>query len=284
VQGKGPGLQDRSAAQETWRIFRIMAEFVEGFDVMSQVGPAVSIFGSSRTKSDDRYYGLAVDLGRRLVEEGFAVITGGGPGIMEAANKGAYEAGGPSVGMNIYLPQEQRANPYQDVSLEFHYFFARKVMFVKYSCSFVCFPGGFGTMDEFFESMTLIQTGKAEHFPIILIGTDYWQTLVDWMYDTMLQRFDYIDAGDLKQFVLTDDVGVAVRHIVEAYRQQCQKPKRPPEETARHRPWEQMTAEGTKVGARRGRTTASRTTASRHGGMRRREMCVPDGPIHASVC
>jgi len=248
MQRKGPGIQDPSAGLDTWRVFRIMAEFVEGCDVMSQVGPAVSVFGSSRTTPDSPYYRLAEQLGRRLVENRFGVITGGGPGIMEAANKGAFEAGGPSVGLNIYLPQEQRANPYQDISLEFHYFFARKVMFVKYACAFVCFPGGFGTMDEFFESMTLIQTGKAEHFPIVLIGLDYWHGLVEWMRETMLERFEYIDADDLLQFVLTDDVEHAVRHIVECYEKRCWAQARPAEEIARQPASERLTAEGTKRG------------------------------------
>lgn len=248
MQGRGPGINDPSAALETWRVFRIMAEFVEGFDVMSHIGRAVSVFGSSRTPADSSYYTLAEQLGRRLAEEKFAVITGGGPGIMEAANRGAFDAGGPSVGLNIYLPHEQEANPYQDISLEFHYFFARKVMFVKYACAFVCFPGGFGTMDEFFESMTLIQTGKTEHFPIILIGLDFWHGLREWMRETMLERFDNIDSGDLNQFVLTDDIECAVRHIIESYDKRCQAAALPAEEIVRQPMSERLTAEGTKVG------------------------------------
>jgi uncharacterized protein (TIGR00730 family) len=250
MQGRGPGINDPSAALETWRVFRIMAEFVEGFDVMSQIGPAVSVFGSSRTTPDRPYYKLAEQLGRRLVDAKFAVITGGGPGIMEAANKGAFEAGGPSVGLNIYLPEEQRANPYQDVSLEFHYFFARKVMFVKYACAFVCFPGGFGTMDEFFESMTLIQTGKCEHFPIVLIGVDFWHGLGEWMRETMCGRFENIDANDLTQFILTDDIEHAVRHIVACYEKRCWAATQPAEEAGRQPFSERLTAEGTKVGRR----------------------------------
>ncbi len=249
MHGKGPGIAAPTAAEETWRVFRIMAEFVEGFDVMSQLGPAVSVFGSARTPPDNRYYELAERLGRRLVQEHFAVITGGGPGIMEAANRGAYRAGGPSVGLNICLPKEQRANPYQDVSLEFHYFFARKVMFVKYACAFVCFPGGFGTLDEFYESMTLIQTGKAEHFPIVLIGSEFWRGHVDWMHQVMRKEFETIDAGDMDLFVLTDDVEYAVRHIADCYRKRCRE-KAKPAAAAIPRPWEQMTAEGTKVGRR----------------------------------
>ena len=170
-----------SAAEETWRIFRIMSEFVEGFEVMSRVPPSVSIFGSARATTSDPYYPQAEKLSRILVDRGFGVITGGGPGIMEAANKGAAEAGGSSVGLNIYLPGEQQSNPYQNVSLDFRYFFCRKVMFVKYAIAFVCFPGGFGTMDEFFESMTLIQTEKTERFPVVLICSKFWTPLVDWI-------------------------------------------------------------------------------------------------------
>lgn len=244
---RGSPIAPPSTAEETWRIFRIMAEFVEGFDVMSRVGRAVAVFGSARTPPGNRYYAMAENLGRRLAECGYAVITGGGPGIMEAVNKGAFEAGGISVGLNIYLPKEQRANPYQNVSLEFHYFFARKVMFVKYSCAFICLPGGFGTMDEFFESMTLIQTSKCEHFPIVLIGSDYWQPLVQWMRETLLEKFGNIDPADLDLFILTDDVEEAVRHVVNW----CRRYERAQRRRARlavHDPSEKMTAEGTKVG------------------------------------
>lgn len=158
-----------------------MSEFVGGFESMCREPPAVSVFGSARTPSDDFYYQIAEQLGRELVQRGLAVITGGGPGIVAAANKGAADAGGVCVGLNIFLPDEQIANPYQNVSLDFRYFFCRKVMFVKYAVAFVCFPGGFGTMDEFFESMTLIQTRKLEPFPVILIGSGSWGSLVDWM-------------------------------------------------------------------------------------------------------
>ena len=248
MHGKGMTVGFPSPAEETWRIFRIMAEFVEGFDVMSQVGPAVSVFGSARTPPTDRYYQLAERMGRRLVEERFAVITGGGPGIMEAASKGAFHAGGPSVGLNICLPREQRANPYQDYSLEFYYFFVRKVMFVKYACGFVCFPGGFGTMDEFFESMTLIQTGKARHFPIVLIGMEFWQGLLEWMRQQLLRRCQYIDEQDLDQYIITDDVEDGVRHIVECYRKRCHEIAAPEKAGEPVQPWERMTAEGTRVG------------------------------------
>src|SRR5881398_4005772 len=166
---------------DTWRIFRIMAEFVEGFEVMAAVGRAVSIFGSARTRPDDPMYRAAEETARLLAKAGFSVITGGGPGIMEAANKGAFEAGGVSVGCNITLPQEQEANRYQTISLDFHYFYARKVMFTKYAKAFVCFPGGYGTLDEFFETLTLIQTLKVEAFPVVLYGKKHWQPLVEFM-------------------------------------------------------------------------------------------------------
>src|SRR5215208_830553 len=167
--------------QDSWRIFRIMAEFVEAFEVLAPVGPAVSVFGSARTKPDDPYFKAAEETSRLLAKAGLAVITGGGPGIMEAGNKGAYGAGGTSIGLNITLPQEQEANRYQTISLDFHYFYARKVMFVKYASAFVCFPGGYGTMDEFFETLTLIQTLKIEAFPIILYGSKFWGGLAEWM-------------------------------------------------------------------------------------------------------
>lgn len=203
--------------EDPWRIFRIMAEFVEGFEVMSQVGPAVSVFGSARTKDGTPYYEQARRLGRMLAEAGFTVITGGGPGIMEAANRGASEAGGQSVGLNITLPHEQVPNPYANVQIDFHYFFARKVMFLKYASGFVCFPGGFGTMDEFFEAMTLIQTRKVELFPVVLIGTEYWSQLVQWFRDHMLRDGlqEYIDPGDVDLCTVTDDLEQAVRIMSE---------------------------------------------------------------------
>ena len=236
-----------SAAEETWRVFRIMAEFVEGFEVMSSLPPAVSVFGSSRTPPGDPYYEMAEEMGRRLVEHDFAVITGGGPGIMEAAGKGAFEAGGPSVGLNIYLPHEQETNPYQTVSLDFRYFFCRKVMFVKYATAFVCFPGGFGTMDEFFESMTLIQTEKTERFPVILLGGDFWSPLVDWMRQHQLDEADYISPGDLDLFKVTDDIAWAADYIAESYQKHLRDSARQVEADARE-PWSRVTAEGTKTG------------------------------------
>ena len=165
--------------QDLWRLFRIMAEFTEGFEELASVGPAVSIFGSARTKPEDPYFNLAEQTASEVVKAGFAVITGGGGGIMEAANKGAADAGGQSIGLNIELPMEQTPNPYKNLPLEFRYFFVRKVMFLKYAHGFIVFPGGFGTMDEFFESLVLIQTLKQASFPVILMGTEYWGGLMD---------------------------------------------------------------------------------------------------------
>jgi hypothetical protein len=208
----------RTAAEETWRIFRIMAEFVDGIDVLSRLGPAVTIFGSARTPSSSPYYKQAAELAAALVRDGFAVITGGGPGIMEAANRGARDAGGKSVGLNITLPMEQGANPYQNIALEFHYFFVRKVMFLKYSVATVCFPGGFGTMDEFFECITLLQTRKIPPMQMVLIGRDFWEPLVDWVRSAMLEREGTISPGDLDLFTITDEIPEAVRVITTAYR------------------------------------------------------------------
>jgi uncharacterized protein (TIGR00730 family) len=208
-----------SVADEPWRVFRIMAEFVDGFDVLGRLGPGVSVFGSARTPAHRKAYQQAVALGRRLSEEGFVVITGGGPGIMEAANKGASEAGGTSVGLNITIPQEQRANPYLNIRLDFKYFFARKVMFVKYAVALVCFPGGFGTLDELFETLTLIQTQKTPPSPVVLIGSDYWSPLVNWFRTTLLEEHGAISPEDLNLVVVTDDVEAAVSHIVKNYRQ-----------------------------------------------------------------
>lgn len=240
-------------AEETWRVFRIMAEFVEAFETMSRVAPAVSIFGSARTRPDHRFYGMAEQLGKRLVDRGFAVMTGGGPGIMEAANKGAAEAGGESVGLNIYLPAEQAANPYQTVSLDFRYFFCRKVMFVKYAVAFVCFPGGFGTMDEFFESMTLIQTQKTERFPVILVGSEFWTPLVDWIKRFQLDEFGYISPEDMTLFEITDDVDLAAERIAEHYGKMLDSRKG--EAVAS----QVMTAEGTYSGRQPQRPRTSRT-------------------------
>lgn len=211
----------KDLGQETWRMFRIMAEFVDGFETMNDVGPAVSVFGSARLKPEHRYYQLAVECGRLLVENGFGVITGGGPGIMEAANKGAFEARGKSIGLNIELPHEQHSNPYLSVPLSFRYFFVRKVMFVKYATGFIIFPGGYGTMDEFFESITLIQTLKVPPFPVVCIGHEFWDGLVGWMRQTMLSEFKAIDGGDLDFFHVTDDVNEAVKIVRRCYEQEC---------------------------------------------------------------
>lgn len=203
---------------DPWRVFRIMGEFVEGFDALATLGPAVSIFGSARILPDDPMYAAAEETARRLAELGFAVITGGGPGIMEAANKGAREGGGESVGCNIELPFEQGMNAYVTKAINFRYFFVRKTMFVKYAEGFIIFPGGFGTMDELFEALTLIQTGKVRHFPVVLFGTAYWKGLLDWMRDTMLAE-GKISQGDLDWLVVTDSPEETVRVILEAYRE-----------------------------------------------------------------
>ncbi|MBA3235805.1 MAG: TIGR00730 family Rossman fold protein [Chloroflexi bacterium] len=202
-------LLERRPSQEflrtdPWRALRILSEFVEGFDAMAQVGPAITVFGSARTQEDNPVYELARAIGSQLAEAGYAVITGGGPGVMEAANRGCQEAGGMSVGCNIELPHEQGMNPYVDLGVEFRYFFARKVMFVKYADAFVILPGGIGTLDELFESLTLIQTGKVRHFPVVLVGRAYWSGLIDWMRETMLGAGS-IAAADLDLLHLTDE-------------------------------------------------------------------------------
>ncbi len=189
---------------DPWRALRILSEFVEGFDAMAAVGPAITVFGSARTKPDDPMYALARAIGTRLAEAGYAVITGGGPGTMEAANRGCQEGGGLSVGCNIELPHEQGTNPYVDLGVEFRYFFARKTMFVKYADGFVILPGGFGTLDELFEALTLIQVGKVRHFPIVLVGRSYWAGLLDWMRDTLLPH-GAVDETDLGLLRVTDD-------------------------------------------------------------------------------
>ncbi|MEO8933772.1 MAG: TIGR00730 family Rossman fold protein [Xanthomarina sp.] len=191
---------------DSWAIFKIMGEFVNGYEKLSRIGPCVSIFGSARTKPDNKYYKLAEEIASQIVNHGYGVITGGGPGIMEAGNKGAHLAGGTSVGLNIDLPFEQHDNPYidQDKSLDFDYFFVRKVMFVKYSQGFVVMPGGFGTLDELFEAITLIQTNKIEKFPIILVGTEFWSGLMSWIHEVMLEKFHTISPEDLNLIHLVD--------------------------------------------------------------------------------
>ncbi|AXY77543.1 TIGR00730 family Rossman fold protein [Paraflavitalea soli] len=208
-----------SKAHSSWQIFKIMAEFVDGFEALAKIGPCISVFGSARTQPGHPYYELTVDVSRKLAEEGFGIISGGGPGIMEAANKGAQLGGSKSVGLNIELPFEQHANPYIDrnANLHFEYFFVRKVMFTKYSQGFVMMPGGFGTMDEFFEVATLIQTGKMSPVPLILVGSQYWGGLMDWMQETMLQKSNNISAGDLELLKIVDTPEEVVEHVLQFY-------------------------------------------------------------------
>ncbi|WP_207426380.1 TIGR00730 family Rossman fold protein [Pedobacter sp. SYSU D00535] len=210
---------------DSWQIFKIMAEFVDGFEKLAKIGPCVSIFGSARTPTDNKYYKLAEDIARLLTERGYGVISGGGPGIMEAANKGAYEAGGKSVGLNIELPFEQFHNKYidRDKLLEFDYFFVRKVMFMKYSQGFIVLPGGFGTMDEMFEAITLIQTGKIARFPIVLVGSEYWGGLLDWVENHMLDAKN-ISPEDLNLYRLVDTAEEAAEHIFRFYDKYVLKP------------------------------------------------------------
>jgi uncharacterized protein (TIGR00730 family) len=212
-----PTRERRAQAPTTdpWRVLRIMGEFVEGFDTLAKVTDGVTIFGSARTRGEDPMYAACVETGRQLAAAGFTVITGGGPGIMEAGNKGAQRGEGISIGLNIELPFEQGTNAYLDTSLHFRYFFVRKMMFVKYSIGFVVFPGGFGTMDELFEALTLIQTGKIKHFPVVLFGRAYWQGLFDWMKNTMAAEHK-IEPTDLELFTITDDPEVAVAALVTA--------------------------------------------------------------------
>lgn len=211
-------LQDPFIDNDTWRVFRIMSEFVEGFETMNRLGPAVSIFGSARTPRNSPDYQRAQKLARMLAERRFAIISGGGGGIMEAANRGASEVHAKSVGLNITLPHEQTANPYANIQIDFRYFFTRLVMFVKYSNAFVCFPGGFGTLHEFFNSMTLIQTAKADPFPVVLIGRRFWSGLSDWIEKSMLHTgYNKIDNHDMDRFYITDSLNEAVDVIVEAH-------------------------------------------------------------------
>jgi hypothetical protein len=188
---------------DPWRVLRIMGEFVEGFDTLAEIGPAVTIFGSARVKADDPVYAAAQETTRLLAEAGYVIITGGGPGLMEAGNRGAQEGGAPSVGLNIDLPFEQGTNPYVEIAIDFRYFFVRKTMFVKYAQAFVIFPGGFGTLDELFESLTLIQTGKVKNFPVILYGSSYWQGLLDWIRTTMLAE-GKISSADMDLLMVID--------------------------------------------------------------------------------
>jgi uncharacterized protein (TIGR00730 family) len=201
--------------EDPWRIFRIMAEFVDSFETLSQIHPAVTIFGSARTKPRDKYYRAAEAIAKGLAKHNLAVITGGGPGIMEAANKGAMQNGGKSVGLNIELPNEQTGNRYSNVPIHFHYFFSRKVCFVKYSLGFVFMPGGFGTLDEFFEVLTLVQTERIPQFPLILFGSDYWRGLLKWAKTEMEDKHNFISPGDLDLVAVTDEPKEVVELILD---------------------------------------------------------------------
>jgi uncharacterized protein (TIGR00730 family) len=217
---------DDFTRSDPWRVFRIMGEFVEGFDNLARIGPAVTIFGSARTPVDHPQYAAARETARLLGEAGFGIITGGGPGIMEAANRGARDAGVLSIGCNIELPFEQGINPYVDVAINFRYFFVRKTMFVKYAEAFIIFPGGFGTLDELFEAMTLIQTGKVRDFPVVLVGRDYWKGMVDWIRGTLLAE-GKISPDDVDLVRLTDSAEEAVRIVVECFEHSCYATGRP---------------------------------------------------------
>ena len=210
-------LEDFKSA-DTWRVFRIMAECIEGFEILSRVGKAVSFFGSSRTKSDDKHYKAAEELAGMLVKEGYAIISGGGSGIMEAANKGAFKAGGESIGLNIEIPKEQKPNKFIKTLLNFRYFFCRKVMFVKYASAYVVFPGGYGTMDEFFEALTLIQTKRIKSFPVVLVGREYWGELVKWINGELIRR-KYISKKDTNLFHVADTSQEAIKVIKDFYKE-----------------------------------------------------------------
>ncbi len=212
---------------DPWRVFRIMSEFVEGFDALSHVPPSVAFFGSARTKPDDPMYLEAVETAHLLAQAGFGVITGGGPGIMEAANKGAQEGGNCSIGCNIELPFEQASNAYLDISLDFSYFFVRKTMFIKYSNAFIIFPGGFGTMDELFEAITLIQTNKVKHFPVILYNSHYWEGLLNWIRNSMLST-DKISPEDIDLLCLSDSPQQTCDLVVAAYEENCRQEREHP--------------------------------------------------------
>ncbi|KAA3646024.1 MAG: TIGR00730 family Rossman fold protein [Bacteroidetes bacterium] len=217
---------NETKSNDSWAIFKIMAELVNGYENLSKIGPCVSIFGSARTKPDHKYYKIADELAFQICKKGYGVITGGGPGIMEAANKGAHRAGGKSVGLNIDLPFEQHGNPYidEDKSLTFDYFFVRKVMFVKYAQGFVVLPGGFGTLDEFFEAVTLIQTHKIGKFPIVLMSKSFWGGLINWIKETLIETNQNANPEDLDIFYLADTVEEAVEYIDSFYSKYLLKP------------------------------------------------------------
>lgn len=209
-------ISDNMLTHESWKIFQIMAEFVEGFERMARVRPSVSIFGSARTQPEQKYYQLTEEISKELSDAGFSVVSGGGPGIMEAANKGAFAGKSPSIGLNIQLPHEQIGNPYQDISLSFRHFFSRKVMFVKYAAAYVVMPGGFGTLDELAEILTLVQTGKSRRIPILLVRSHFWRGLVDWLRDSLLNE-GMIDADDLDLFQILDEPKEVVEAIFSHY-------------------------------------------------------------------
>lgn len=213
-------------AESSWSLFKIMHEFVKGYETLNRIGPCVSIFGSARTKPENKYYQYAVEIADKLSKLGYGIITGGGPGIMEAANKGAQQGNGRSVGLNINLPHEQSFNPFIDLDklINFDYFFVRKVMFVKYAQAFVVMPGGFGTLDEFFEAITLIQTHKIKSFPVVLFGSSYWTGLLDWLKTSMLEAEHNIAAEDLNLFKVVDTVDEAIDHIEAHYEADRYKP------------------------------------------------------------
>ncbi len=205
-------LIDEITAQDAWRMFRIIGEFVDGFEALAEVAPAVSVFGSTRVAPQDKEYQQAIEIGRKLAERGFNVITGGGPGVMEAANRGAAEGGAKSVGLNIRLPMEQQPNPFSNIQLNFRYFFIRKVMFVKYSVAYIVMPGGFGTLDELMEAVTLIQTHKIKPFPVVLVGSDYWSGFLKWLKDAAVEE-GKISKDDLEIMQVIDDPEEVVRYI-----------------------------------------------------------------------
>ncbi|MGC9188679.1 MAG: TIGR00730 family Rossman fold protein [Sulfurihydrogenibium sp.] len=202
--------------EEAWRLFKIIGDFIDGFEVMPEFSPSVTVFGSARVKEGNKYYEAARELGYKLAKKGFTIVTGGGPGIMEAANRGAFEAGGNSIGLNIKLPKEQKPNPYTNVTLNFNYFFARKVMLVKYATAFVLFPGGYGTLDELFETLTLIQTKKLKPFPLILYDKEHWDGLLNWLKTNVVSN-EYIEEEDLNIFKIMDSIDEIVETIESFY-------------------------------------------------------------------
>ncbi|BDQ32514.1 cytokinin riboside 5'-monophosphate phosphoribohydrolase [Pseudodesulfovibrio portus] len=212
IQRSKQYLIDDLSIQESWRLFKIMSEIVDGFENLSDIGPAVSVFGSARVKPEDKLYQQTEELSKKLSEAGYSVITGGGPGLMEAGNKGAFENGGESIGLHIHLPMEQHNNPYMNVKSEFRYFFIRKLMFIKYAMAYVALPGGYGTLDELSEALVLIQTHRIKPFPIVLFGVDFWSGLIDWFKNQMVTN-GFCNEEDLDLFMVTDDIDVVVNHI-----------------------------------------------------------------------